>query len=715
MNSSSSISLASLCLALARRTTRDGASCANAEFRRWTRPPGRLRCSARRSAPTSRNAAGAEREAPPRRVARAPQAPTPRFAAHSRRPRRGGRPWCRPRPCRPARASAGRARAASTSMAARASRVGVVGVVDQRDCDRHAAASSAERPLDRRKPSSPRCTAIWRQPAASALAAAASQRCAGCARRPRAAPRSTPHRRACASAPPVVALPVGAAGASASPRWRSASGAAPGEVRATAARARHRRPGTRRSIGRQRRDDAAVSRATASTLAGELLVLALLVVHQRDRRRRDRRQLRDLAGWFMPSSTTPARCARAAQQRHRHADVVVQVAPRWRGGVAAPKACAGMAAIICVTVVLPLLPVTDDQRQRGTGAPGPPSANARRRCRPPASRARPRPGRVRPRRACTAVLPAAKSLASEARRAASTNRSPAAAARVAVHALDGESCRRRPPGATEQRRVRRAMQGRHAHARTSSAACAFVKSENGSHARRSPGSPRGPCRRQDHVSRRHRPRAWRRWPRGSSMTFTDLVVPLGQRGSAAGWPMRRPWRGLSLVSTTRSASCAGDRAHQRTAAVSRLPPQPNTPTAGRRAAWRRGAARSAPSRAHRANGRNRPPPRAGARRFDALHAPRHQLQHRTGRGRLGQRHAERASPDHGQQVGDCCIRRSARCAPARAPRPRPPRSPARHRRRRCARRAAARRAAAVRSGLGPRSCAASSSPWGRRG
>ena len=84
-------------------------------------------------------------------------------------------------------------------------------------------------------------------------------------------------------------------------------------------------------------------------------------------------------------------------------------------------------------------------------------------------------------------------------------------------------------------------------------------------------------------------------------------------------------RGLSLVTTTRSASARGHLAHQRALAASRSPPQPNTQISRPPRACATGAQR----REHlvqrvRACARSRPPPAAPAA-ADALHAPGHRL------------------------------------------------------------------------------------------
>ena len=66
-------------------------------------------------------------------------------------------------------------------------------------------------------------------------------------------------------------------------------------------------------------------------------------------------------GWFIPSSTTAARCQVLSSWRRPSS---VSGTPRWVlklpavANAASPSHARRMVAIICVTVVLPLLPVT---------------------------------------------------------------------------------------------------------------------------------------------------------------------------------------------------------------------------------------------------------------------------------------------------------------------------------------------------------------------
>ncbi len=108
-------------------------------------------------------------------------------------------------------------------------------------------------------------------------------------------------------------------------------------------------------------------------------------------------------GWFMPSSTTAQLVLRAqAQQRERHADLVVEVAGGGQRAFAAGRRTAS-AAIICVTVVLPLLPVTAiSGRSNCARQPAAERAERDQACRalrgPPGRRPRGRRAQWRPRR-----------------------------------------------------------------------------------------------------------------------------------------------------------------------------------------------------------------------------------------------------------------------------------------------------------------------------
>jgi hypothetical protein len=90
--------------------------------------------------------------------------------------------------------------------------------------------------------------------------------------------------------------------------------------------------------------------------AHEFLVLALGVVDQGHGGLGDGGQVGVSPGWFMPSSSTASGVRAQAQHGQRQADVVVQVAP-WPDDRPRPRP-RKMAAIISLTVVLPLLPVT---------------------------------------------------------------------------------------------------------------------------------------------------------------------------------------------------------------------------------------------------------------------------------------------------------------------------------------------------------------------
>ena len=172
----------------------------------------------------------------------------------------------------------------------------------------------------------------------------------------------------------------------------------------------------------------------------------------------------------MPSSTTAARCQcvvlAQAQQRQRHADVVVEVALRWPARRRRARR-AGCDAIICVTVVLPLLPVTAISGRWKLRAPGggqllPAPAACRRTSRPG------RPARLeaavgeRGDRAGRLAPAPRKSLASKRSPFSATNRSPALQrAGVGVHAVD----RRRAVADQRARRAASACAWRQRHHR----------------------------------------------------------------------------------------------------------------------------------------------------------------------------------------------------------------------------------------------------------
>ena len=339
------------------------------------------------------------------------------------------------------------------------------------------------------------------------------------------------------------------------------------------------------------------SRATASTLCMNSWCSRCALLTSATRRRGQRAPAAAISpGWFMPSSTHARRGARAFRRSS------VSGTPMWLfrlpavASAASPSQARRMAAIICVTVVLPLLPVTAISGRLEAGAPGrAPAAAARAACRPPAARA----GRLAatPRSASAAAAPAAracgrKSWASKRSPRSATNRSPGCSVRVSL-------CTR----CTRVRRVADAARapGSRAWAVASvimpaapaqAPRCASSASEKGwLHAGALPGSPRGPCRRSA-PRRPAPPRAalarWRRGgrrraPRRGRCRPATICARMASGASS---------RGLSLVSTTWSAPRSAMRAHQR------------------RACWRRGCRRS------RTRTTARPPRAAASGRSD---------------------------------------------------------------------------------------------------
>ena len=306
-----------------------------------------------------------------------------------------------------------------------------------------------------------------------------------------------------------------------------------------------------------------------------------------------------------------------------------------------------MAAIICVTVVLPLLPVTAIQRSRVCCAPGAAEREQPAPLSRQGQRGRPfRPAFGQRRRHPPTLACGRKSLASKRSRRAASAKSPARGLRVSLCTRSTAGVPS-PTGASEQQRVQALW-------------VAMLITP-----------PRLAPLRQDRRGLLHaRDLWWSSWPlpisrivsrrglaqggdgRPGVLDHLTACVFAAQPGAdlAPGWPRRL--NGLSLVSTTRSAEALRDRAHPADRlAVSRLPPQPNTATAGRRAAWRRGRQRAiSASKAHRANGRNRPPPRGRRATGDALHAPGTESAPVL-RPRPPRQRQPSANPDHGQQVG----------------------------------------------------------------
>ena len=285
----------------------------------------------------------------------------------------------------------------------------------------------------------------------------------------------------------------------------------------------------------------------------------------------------------MPSSSTATRCSRAqAQQRQRQADVVVEVALRRQVVLRLPGAQDGRDHLRHRG--LAVAAGDGDQRQLELRAPG--RAPARPSAALLSSTSTPgKPGgqpaaaaRWRRRRPC-ACASARKSLASKrspgARR---TGRRPAACACRCARARRRRRRRRpaRPPGS----RPAPAASVNIGHARRPprrSAACACARSENGMlHAARLPASPRGPCRPaapRPAARRRRSSRRWRARGRPAPATLSGCDRPSRiWLMMASGFSLR----GLSLVTTTRSAFFSATAAISGRLVGSRSPPQPNT-------------------------------------------------------------------------------------------------------------------------------------------
>ena len=143
-------------------------------------------------------------------------------------------------------------------------------------------------------------------------------------------------------------------------------------------------------------------------------------------------------GWFMPSSSTAARCQWESSWRSRS---TINGTPMWLfrlplvANAASPHHARRMLAIICVTVVLPLLPVTAINgrcmRRRQ------PAAICCRPCRLSATNKPGKASAARPRSASAATAPAPraccrKSCASKRSPRSATNRSPARSVRVSL-------------------------------------------------------------------------------------------------------------------------------------------------------------------------------------------------------------------------------------------------------------------------------------------
>ena len=205
-----------------------------------------------------------------------------------------------------------------------------------------------------------------------------------------------------------------------------------------------------------------------------------------------------------------------------------------------------------------------------------------------------RPASARPRSASAATAPAALRLGQEVVRiealAAQGDEQVAGAqaAGVAVHAGEGErriadEARARQAGgsvAERRHRRRRAPTRRRRAERRRRAPPAPLRHaprrRTDASRRRCPGSPRGPCRRAGSRRRRRRERtAWRIASARFSITSTSSwpIVPTRicermKSGDSS--------RGLSLVTTTCSASLIAIAPISGRLPASRLPPQPNT-------------------------------------------------------------------------------------------------------------------------------------------
>ena len=206
-------------------------------------------------------------------------------------------------------------------------------------------------------------------------------------------------------------------------------------------------------------------------------------------------------GWFMPSSSTAARCQQTSSWRSRSSvsgtPMSLLKLPAVASAASPSQACR-MAATICVTVVLPLLPVTAISGSsiccRHAAASSPSARRLSVTCRPG------RPDACRPRSASAAKAPIAracgkKSCASKRSPRSATNKSPARRLRVS---LCTRSTRTEPSPTN-------AEPGSRACARARVITLEYLASAAPSAPRRHrktaasrrgcPGNPRGPCRR----------------------------------------------------------------------------------------------------------------------------------------------------------------------------------------------------------------------------
>ena len=524
----------------------------------------RRRRRARRSAPRRRRTRARRRTAPScsRSPRPPPRATRCRARARRRRPRGGTpAPGRRPRPCRRGRASAAPAarrarrsrRAPNRGWRCRCRRPACIGVRRARAPGLRAAAHGA-------KPSRPRTIAS----SGSRRRAPRRSRRARCVTlcAPATASEGRAHRPASASSP-ASRSPVPAR------RCRRRRPARRARSRRHAPRAGDLAPDRRVRVvggedgdavgGERARSRAPFSRATASTLRHELEVLALRVVDQRDRRRGDRRQARDLAG----DGSCRARRPRRGAPRRRRSSVSgtpmsllklpsVARTPRRR------RQARKIDAIICVTVVLPLLPVDGDERHREAAPPAAASspsargvsvddepAAGRRSSRPRSASAATAPRGLRPGRGTRARR--------SARRAARRRDRPARRCGVSLWTRANDVVA--PPTSARRQHARRVAERRHRRPRRrrrsrrgsapASAPARGGVGEREASRRRCPGSPRGPCR-----------RAGRRRPAPPQPTAWRIASARFSITSTSSWPIA-PARICARIG--RATRCAGCR------------------------------------------------------------------------------------------------------------------------------------------------------------
>ena len=243
----------------------------------------------------------------------------------------------------------------------------------------------------------------------------------------------------------------------------------------------------------------------------------------------------------MPSSITATRCAARRRSSVSGTPISLLRLPRVASTASSPKCARRIAAIISFTVVLPLLPATRRAAARS-------------------ARARPRPARPsapadrRPRSGSAVAAQALRALGGDQRRdgAARQRRGDEVVAVEAlalerdeqVAGLQARACRWSRAG---RRRWRRSAVPADRRARRSSVSImrSLRDSESARHVlgvgkrrgarRRSPGRPRGPCRR----SARRRPR------RGLAIAAADRrrAIELDRLAAVAGRrECRGPWR-----------------------------------------------------------------------------------------------------------------------------------------------------------------------------